>query len=93
MKIHELNVLRIRAHEHLENLGRMNSPADADERLKSRAQYALALDAWHRAEADYAAELSKMTSADLMAIAGIPDTPRTQSEPVTTEINIRIRDL
>jgi hypothetical protein len=86
MKIHDLNMLRIRAREWLTMLGYRNTPKDPGDRLKTDAEYALALDACRRAEADYEAELLRLTSPELMAIAGISgmtSTVRGQAAPTS----------
>ena len=70
MDIRELNKLRIAARSRVNALGMRNQPVDYDKRLAADAQYALSYDAWMKAERDYRDAMSRMTTDELMAVAG-----------------------
>lgn len=70
MDIHELNEQRAKASQRVVLLGQMNQPTKPEDRLRADAEYQLAVDAYHRAEAEYRDALSRLSTADLQRLAG-----------------------
>ena len=69
MNLQKLNERRCAAQLRMNNLGVINVPTDADEKLKANARYRLAVDASMRAEQEYYSALYNTPTAELMAIA------------------------
>ena len=83
--IYDLARRRTEAQMYVAALGVRNTPTNYEDRIKTDIQYRLAMDALNRAEADYAAALSGLTSAELQALAQAVPTNTPQTQPNSTE--------